>query len=100
MQQHASSWREQGTVVACPSRAAGYLSQGVEMAGVGGGCFLEWKGRIMQRVAFPVVVPLVAPVLSDCVRLIPGSARYSTFCRRRMLHLSSPNVESGILRRE
>lgn len=28
----------------------------------------------MQRVAFPVVVPLVAPVLSDRVRLIPGSA--------------------------
>ena len=28
----------------------------------------------MQRIAFPVVVPLVAPVLSDCVRLIPGSA--------------------------
>lgn len=56
----------------------------------------------MQRVAFPVVVPLVAPVLSDCVRLIPGSARrgrYSTFCRSRMPHLSSPNVESGILHR-
>ena len=39
----------------------------------GWGCFLEWKRR-MQRVASPVVVPLVAPVLSDCVRLIPGSA--------------------------
>ena len=56
----------------------------------------------MQRVAFPVVVSLVAPVLTDYVRLIPGNAhrdviRPSVTVACSIYHHRMWNQESSIV---
>ena len=63
MQQHASSWRETRYSSRLSEQGSRISQPRSDNGRCGWGCFLEWKRR-MQRVAFPVVVPLVAPVVS------------------------------------